>query len=60
MGILFGMFYNWWSKYVGMEVNEVKWFKELELENSKLKKMLVDKFLEVEVMKDVFLKKWWC
>lgn len=41
-----------------MEVNEAKWFKELESDNSKLKKMLADKLLEVEAMKDVLSKKW--
>lgn len=58
MGISSGTFYNWRSKYAGMEVNEAKRLKELESENSKLKKMLADKLLEVEAMKDVLSKKW--
>lgn len=36
-----------------MEVNGSKRLKELESENSKLKKMLADKLLEVEAIKDV-------
>ena len=58
MGISNGTFYNWRSKYAGMEVNEVRRLKELESENTKLKKLLADKLLEVEAMKDVLSKKW--
>ena len=58
MGISVGTFYNWLSKYAGLEVNEAKRLKELEAENNKLKKMLADKMLEVEAMKDVLSKKW--
>ena len=58
MGISVGTFYNWRSKYAGLEVNEAKRLKELETENSRLKKMLADKMLEVEAMKDVLSKKW--
>ena len=58
MGISTGTFYNWRSKYAGLEVNEAKRLKELESENNKLKKMLADKLLEVEAMKDVLSKKW--
>lgn len=58
MGISSGTFYNWRSKFVGLEVNEAKRLKELETENNKLKKMLAEKLLEVEAMKDVLSKKW--
>jgi len=58
MGISIGTFYNWRSKYAGLEVNEAKRLKELESENNKLKKLLADKLLEVEAMKDVLGKKW--
>ena len=58
LGISSGTFYNWRSKYAGLEVNEAKRLKELESENSKLKKLLADKLLEVEAMKDVLSKKW--
>ena len=37
-----------------MEFNEANRFKELESENSKLKKMLADKLLEVETIRYVF------
>lgn len=57
-GISSGTFYNWRSKFAGLEVNEAKRLKELESENSKLKRLLADKLLEVEAMKDVLSKKW--
>lgn len=53
-----GTFYNWRSKYAGLEVSEARRLRELESENNKLKKLLADKLLEVEAMKDVLSKKW--
>ena len=58
LGISSGTFYNWRSKFAGMEVNEAKRLRELETENNKLKRLLADKLLEVEAMKDVVSKKW--
>jgi putative transposase len=58
LGISSGTFYNWRSKFAGLEVNEAKRLKELEAENNKLKRLLADKLLEVEAMKDVLSKKW--
>ncbi len=58
VGISSGTFYNWRRKYAGMEVNEAKRLKELESENSKLKKLLAEKMLETEALKDVVSKKW--
>ncbi len=58
MGISNGTFYNWRSKYAGLEVNEAKRLKELESENAKLKKLLAEKMLEVEALSDVVSKKW--
>ncbi len=52
-----GTFYNWRSKYAGLEVNEAKRLRELESENNKLKRLLAEKLLEVEAMKDVLSKK---
>ena len=58
LGISNGTFYNWRSKFAGMEVNEAKRLREPETENNKLKRLLADKMLEVEAMKDVLSKKW--
>ena len=57
-GISNGTFYNWRSKYAGLEVNEAKRLRELESENNKLKKLLAEKLLENEALKDVVSKKW--
>ena len=51
-------FYNWRSKYAGLEVNDAKRLRELESENNKLKKLLAEKVLENEALKDVVSKKW--
>ena len=58
LGISSGAFYNWRSKYAGLEVNEAKRLRELEQENNKLKRLLAEKLLEVDAMKDVLSKKW--
>lgn len=58
LGISDGTFYNWRSKYAGLEVNDAKRLRELESENNKLKKLLAEKVLENEALKDVVSKKW--
>ena len=58
LNISSGTFYSWRSKYGGFEVNEAKRLKDLKSENNKLKRLLADKLLEVEAMKDVLSKKW--
>ena len=58
LGISNGTFYNWRSKYAGLEVNEAKRLRELESENNQLKKLLAEKLLENEALKDVVSKKW--
>ena len=58
LNITSGTFYNWRSKFGGLEVSEAKRLRELETENNKLKRLLADKLLEVEAMKDVISKKW--
>ena len=51
-------FYNWRTKYGGMEVSDAKRLKQLEDENKKLKQMLADSMLENKAIKDVLSKKW--
>ena len=41
-----------------MDVDDAKRLKSLEAENTKLKKMLADRMLENEVLKEVNAKKW--
>ncbi len=58
-GISSATYYNWKSKYGGMEANDVKRLKELEEENTKLKKMFAEVSLENHAMKELFAKKGW-
>jgi len=57
-GISDATFYNWRSKYGGMEVSDAKRLKQLEEENRKLKQILADAMLENKAIKDVLSKKW--
>ncbi len=50
-------FYNWKSKYAGMEVNQVKQLKELQEENRRLKAMYADLALDHCILKDIIEKK---
>jgi len=43
-------------KYGGLSVNEARRLKELETENSRLKRMVADLMLENEAVKDVLKK----
>lgn len=58
-GISNATYYNWKSKYGGMEASDVKRLRELEEENNRLKKMFADLSLENEAMKELFKKKGW-
>ncbi len=56
-GISNPTYYQWKSKYAGMSVNELKRVKELEAENSRLKRMYADLALENAAIKDVLSRK---
>lgn len=58
LGIHQQTFYNWKSKYSGMEVDQLKELKRLQEENNKLKKLVADQALNIEVLKEVNSKKW--
>jgi putative transposase len=51
-------FYNWKSKYGGLEVSEAKRLRGLEHENAKLKRLLADAMLDNAALKDLLGKKW--
>jgi len=55
-GISDATYYNWKSKYGGMSASDLKRMKELEAENSKLKRMYADMALENRAMKDLIAK----
>ena len=58
-GISSATYYNWKSRYGGMEASDVKRLKELEDENNRLKKMYANLSLEHEAVKDLIAKKGW-
>jgi putative transposase len=58
MGITETTFYRWRQKYGGLEVNEAKRLRELESENSRLKRMVADLMLDNQILRDVNSKKW--
>jgi putative transposase len=56
-GISAPTYYSWKSKYGGMEASDLRRTKELESENSKLKRMYADLALENAAMKELITKK---
>ena len=55
-GISTACFYQWKSKYGGLEASDLKRLKELEDENNRLKKMYADMALENRAIKDLLGK----
>ena len=56
-GISTATFYAWKAKFGGMEVSEAKRLKQLEDENTKLKRLLADAMLDNAALKDLVTKK---
>jgi len=57
-GISEGTIYRWRSKFGGMDVSEAKRLKGLEEENRRLKRLVADLSLDVQMLKDINSKKW--
>lgn len=48
-----------WRKHFGqMQASDVKRLKALELENNRLKKLLAERVLDIEILKEINAKKW--
>jgi putative transposase len=58
-GVSVPTYYKWKSRYGGMDVAELARVRELEAENSKLKRMYADLALENAAIKDLIAKKQW-
>ncbi len=50
-------FYRWRKTYGGMSVNEIQRLKDLEKENSRLKRLLAERMLENDLLKELLEKK---
>ena len=53
-----GTFYKWRNKFGTMEVSEVREHRQLQQENTRLKRLLAERDLEIDVMKEIAAKKW--
>ncbi len=53
-----GTFYKWRTRFGTMEVSEVREHRQLQQENARLKRLLAERDLEIDVMKEVLAKKW--
>jgi putative transposase len=56
-GISDATFYSWRSRYGGMDVSEARRLRQLEEENQRLKRLVADQALNIQVLKDVLGKK---
>jgi putative transposase len=50
--------YRWRSKYGGIETSELQRLRALEVENSRLKKIVAQQTLDIDALKDLVAKKW--
>ena len=57
-GISDATYYNWKTKYGGMEIADIRKLKELTDENRRLKKMYAEERLKAEILKEAIEKKW--
>ncbi len=51
-------YYRWKKKYGGMELQDARRYRELERENTELKKLVADQMLKIRVLEEVNAKKW--
>jgi len=58
MGVAEATFYRWRKVYAGMGVSEIRRLKQLEEENSKLKRLVADLTLDKTMLQDALRKKW--
>lgn len=50
--------YTWRKRFGTIQADDVRRLKHLEAENARLKKLVAERDLEIEVMKEIALKKW--
>jgi len=50
--------YMWRKRFGAMQSDDVRRLKQLESENARLKKLIAERDLEIEVMKEIHAKKW--
>jgi putative transposase len=50
--------YKWRAKYGGMDVNEARRLRALEEQNGRLKRLVADQAVQIQILKEVNSKKW--
>jgi GrpB-like predicted nucleotidyltransferase (UPF0157 family) len=50
--------YRWRNQYGGMKSEDAKWLKELERENARLKKMVAEQALDIDMLKELNRGNW--
>jgi putative transposase len=50
--------YTWRKRFGAFQADDVRRLKQLEQENARLKKLVAERVLELEVMKEIAAKKW--
>lgn len=58
VGISEQTFYRWKKQYVGLEVDQVRQLKQLQEENTRLKRLVADLTLDKAMLQDVLSKKY--
>ena len=53
LGVTEATFHRWRNQYGGMKAHEMKRLKELEVENQRLKKLVADQALDIQILKEV-------
>jgi putative transposase len=56
-GVSTASFYGWRTKYAGMQVRDAKRLRELEDENRRLKRLVADQALDVQLLRELNRKK---
>jgi putative transposase len=57
-GVSTWTFYRWRSKFGGMAISDARRLREVEEENRRLKKLVADQALDVQMLKEALAKKW--
>jgi putative transposase len=57
-GVSEASIYAWQKRFGEMEVDDVRRLRDLETENGRLKKLLAERDLSIEIMKEINAKKW--
>jgi len=58
IGVSGPSFYAWKTKFGGMNISDIRKMKDLEIENARLKRMIANQAIDIEILKEVNSRKW--